>query len=147
MTRIVFSLPIGRSKTILMYLILLHSVAFLILLSLLGLSLSTLLLIPILAVSFIYYCGQYQWLNFDSAIINLERDESKQWYLISKIGSRTQAYQLQSCFVTPSLLMLQLKKDSIWSYKTVTLFSDAVDSELLRQLRVYCKHSKTFYEE
>lgn len=147
MTRIVFSLPIGRSKTILMYLILLHSVAFLILLSLLGLSTATLFLIPILATSFIYYCGQYQWLNSDNAIINLERNENKLWYLISKIGKRTKAYQLQSCFVTPSLLMLQLKNDSIWPYKTVTLLSDAVDSELLRQLRVYCRHSKTFYEE
>lgn len=147
MTRIVFSLAIDRSKIILMYLIAVHSMMMLTLLSLLELSVVTPLTMIILLASFIYYCRQHQWLESDAALIGLERDAKQQWYLESKNGNRTQALQLRSCFATPSLLILNFKGDSIWTYKTVTLFVDALEAEKFRKLRVYCRHPKTFCAE
>jgi hypothetical protein len=144
MTRIVFSLAIDRSKIILTYLIAIHSIMLLTLLSLLELSVVALLTTIILLASFIYYCRQHQWLGSDAAVVGLERDAKQHWYLESKNGKRTSALQLRSCFVTPSLLILNFKGDSIWPYKTVTLFVDALETEKFRKLRVYCRHPKTF---
>lgn len=130
-----------------MYLIAVHSVMMLTLLSLLELSVFAPLTMITLSASFIYYCRQHQWLESDATIVSLERDAKQKWYLESKNGKRTQALHFYSCYITPSLLILNFKGDSFWSYKTVVLVVDALEAEKFRKLRVYCRHPKTFYTE
>lgn len=144
MTRIVFSIAIGRSKLLLLYLVLAHGVMIMTVFSLLGVNYMSMMILMVLLFSFVYYCSQYQWLKSELAVIAIEQDETQQWMCVLKSGKRSQFLQLKSCFVSSALVMLTFRSQRLGSGKTVTLFADATDPELLRQLRVYCRKPKTF---
>jgi|AZIC01.1.fsa_nt_gi toxin CptA len=144
MTTIVFNIAIGRSKLLLLYLVLVHGVMIMTLFSLLGVNYMSMMILMVLLFSFVYYCYQHQWLKSEQAIIGLERDEKLQWMCVFKSGKRSQFLQLKSCFVSSALVMLTFRSQQAGRGKTVTLLADATDPELLRQLRVYCRNPKTF---
>lgn len=144
MTRIVFSIAIGRSKLLLLYFILIHAVMVITVFSLLGVSSWSMMTLMLLLFSFAYHCFRHQWLKSGQAIIGLERGEKNQWRCVFQDGKRSQFLQLKSCFVSSALVMLTFRSQQLGRRKTVTLLADATDPELLRQLRVYCRHPKTF---
>ena len=144
MTRIVFSLTIGHSRYLLWYLFLLHSLMLATVFSLLGLSYGTIFLALILVVSFICYCQQYQWLKSNRSVRKLQRDAEDKWYLVFQGGEMSSPLQLKNCVVTPFVVILSFHTNYFWQSKTITLLFDAVDAELFRQLRVYCRNPKTF---
>lgn len=149
MTRTVFSIAIGRSRTLLAYFIIIHTIALVMLLSLWGLSVSlgTLLSVLILAVSLVYYCQQYQWLASKKAIFRVERDTYNEWTLHHQDNTQTAHLTLKSSVVTQPFIMLNFIGQSMWKSYSITIMSDAVDGESLRQLRVYCRDPKTFLPE
>ncbi len=144
MTRIVFSIAIGRSKLLLLYLVFVHGVMIMTVFSLLAVNYMSMMLLIVLLFSFVYHCFQHQWLKSGQAIIGLERNEKQQWICIFKSGKRSPILQLKSCFVSSILVMLTFRTQQLGGRKTVTLLADATDPELLRQLRVYCRNPKTF---
>mgnify|MGYP006981143692 CR=1 FL=1 len=130
----------------LVYLVFIHSLMLITLFSLLEQSWSLVATVLFIGTSFIYYCRQQLWVDNASAIIRLERDSEQRWYLLSKGEQEMPPLKLVNCVVIPSLVMLTFHDESFWRNKTVTLVNDAVDDELFRQLRVYCRNPKTFQE-
>ena len=124
------------------YFIAIHCLMMVTLMSLLGICYQLLIVLCLLLVSFIYYCRKYQWLQSDKSIIRIERDANQQWYLIQKNELKSSAYLLTSSFVISSLVILHFE-----GHQSVTIFADAVEPDLLRQLRVYCRRPSTFSRE
>jgi len=146
MTRIVFSIAIGRSNKLLCYLVLAHSVMLATLVSLLAMSGWSLLAFVLLSISFIYYCRQTQWLMNARMRVRLERDSDKKWYLTTHHGELSQPLQLKSCVVLASIVLLRFSKQGDNKERSIVLVDDAVDAHLFRQLRVYCLNPATFQQ-
>ena len=138
MTRIVFSMAIVPSKSIAIYLVIIHSLMLVTLLSLLANSWWALLTIVFMVLSFVYFYGQTQ------SLIKLERDVDNGWYCYYQNNKLRSALRLTSSIVTSSLVMLYFNGNNYWQRYSVIIMVDAVDAELFRQLRVYCRDPKTF---
>ena len=139
-------MTIARSRTLLLYLIFVHSLMLGILLSLLGLSLWSLVAMVIFIVSFIYCAKQHQWLKAKRSLVSVEHLADGQWTLHYLDAMPKTGLILASSFVTPQLVMLYFKGDRFWQRDAVTIVADAVDAELFRQLRVHLKAPKTFQQ-
>ena len=135
---------ITRSRKLLAYLILIHSLLLATLLSLLEISWWSLFSTIILIASFIYYTRQHQWLKAKRSLVSVECNDDKCWSLSYSDQSQKSGLNLESSFVTPQLVMLYFNGNYFWQRRSVTVMADAVDAELFRQLRVYLKSSKTF---
>lgn len=94
--------------------------------------------------SLIYYCHKYQWVGSYNAIVKIERDSNEQWILCNQNGVQQSNLVLMSSVVTQQCVMLNFASPTIWKKNTITIMSDSVDAERLRQLRVYCRDAKTF---
>ena len=138
MTRIVFSMAIVPSKSITIYLVIIHSLMLVTLLSLFANSWWALLIIVFMVLSFVYFYGQTQ------SIIKLERDADNRWYCYYQNNKLRSALRLTSSIVTSPLVMLYFNGNNYWQRYSVIIMVDAVDAELFRQLRVYCRDPKTF---
>lgn len=141
MTRIVFSLPILPSKILLLYLMIIHSVMLVTLLNLFAISWWSFTAILVIAISFIYFYKQSQQL------IKIERDAGDGWHGHYRDGSSRSLLGLSSSVVIPQLVILYFSGRRFWqrSY-AITILADAVDAELFRQLRLYCRDPKTFQQ-
>ena len=98
----------------------------------------------IVSISFIYYCGRYQWLKSDRAIAKLERNSKQRWTVVYSDNTSQKNMVLKHCVVTSKLIILYFSRSSYWKDKSVTILEDAVDTELFRQLRVYLRDPKAF---
>jgi hypothetical protein len=132
---------IARSRKLLMYLIIIHSVT---LLSLLVLSWWTLFDLAILLTSFIYYAQRHQWLRAHKSVVSIDYHADKAWSLCYSDASTKSGLSLMSSFVTPQLVILYFNRRYFWQRDAITIMDDAVDAELFRQLRVYLRSPKTF---
>jgi len=145
MTRIVFSLVIGRSKRLLVYLLAVHVTMLVTAVSLLGSSIWSALTIVLIVCSFIYYCKKNQWLKSNKSIIRVERDSDGKWRLFYPATTHSKPLTLSDCVVTQQCIILYFNRNK-FSKETITIMSDSVDAECLRQLRVYCRDPKTFQQ-
>jgi hypothetical protein len=140
------TIVIARSKKLLAYLILIHSLLLVTLLSLLGTSWWSLFSTVLLIASFIYYARQHQWLKAKRSLVSVKCNDDKCWLLSYSDESQKSGLNLASSFVTPQLVMLYFKGRYFWQRRSVTVMPDAVDAELFWQLRVYLRTSKTFQQ-
>ncbi|HDY84922.1 hypothetical protein LCGC14_1039380 [marine sediment metagenome] len=139
-------LMITRSRKLLIYLIVVHSVMLTTLLSLLAISWCWGLASILVLVSLIYYLRQHQWLKSKRSLMSIDYDVDKGWLLNYSDGWQKSGLKLMGCFVTPHLVMLYFNRRYFWQSDVVTIINDAVDAELFRQLRVYLKSPKTFQQ-
>lgn len=139
-----FSLHIGRSKTLLAYLILLHS---LLLITWLNLAVPISLNIAgvcLISISFVYYCHRFQWFTYAKAITRIERNKDERWVLFLADGKRFSRQTLQSSYVISHLLIMNFVGMKWWQRQNVVLCVDAVDRELFRQLRIFARNAKSY---
>jgi len=146
MTRNVFNMTISRSKQLLTYLVIIHTVTLITLLSLLGLTIWAVIFCLFMMLSFIHYCRQYQWLKCQSSVINIARDTDENWTLCHHSGAQETQLSLKSCVVTQQFIILNFQSTSAWKTRSLTIMGDSVDSDLFRQLRIYCRMPKTFQQ-
>jgi hypothetical protein len=137
---------IARSRKLLVYLIIIHSVMLVTLLSLLAVSWWTLFASAILLTSFIYYARQHQWLKAKKSVVSIDYHADKAWSLYYSDASTKSGLSLMSSFVTPQLVILYFDHRYFWQRDVLTIMDDAVDAKRFRQLRVYLKSPKTFQQ-
>ena len=107
------------------------------LLSLIEISWWSLLVFVLLVFSYRYF---YQQTN---AMSTIERDADSNWQCHYRNGNTLEKLRLTNSVVTPIFVILYFKGNTIWQRSTI-IMADAVDAELFRQLRVYCRDPKTF---
>lgn len=144
MTRIVFKMEITRSRMLLTYLLIIHSLMLVTMMSLLVASWWSVPVFIIIVLSAVYYCRQYQWLNRQKALNKIERDASDKWILSYQNGKQHSELTLSSSYVTPQLVIMYFNNSHFWQRYAVTIVFDAVDKQLFRKLRVYLRDPKTF---
>ena len=145
MKQIVFSLRLARSKILLLYFIIIHSIMLLMLLALFGFSSGALLSLIVIA-SFIMNCQQILWLKGNRACICVERDAKGRWDLIINNGDRVTDLTLKNSVVTTHFILLRFSSRINKKTHSITVMKDAADPALCRQLRVYCLDPKTFQQ-
>jgi hypothetical protein len=128
------SMVIGRSRKLLVYLIIIHSVMLVTLLSLLVISWWSLFVSALLLTSFIYYAQQHQWLQLRKSVVSINYHADKGWSLHYSDESAMSGLSLMNSFVTPQLVILDFKHRYLWQCDVVTIMDDAVDTQLFRQL-------------
>ncbi len=141
-----FSLVIGRSKWLLIYLATIHSLMLAMIIALSSSVWLSALAIILLSASFIYYCCCYQWLKYHRAINEIGRDMKGRWNLFYSDKSSQEKRVLKHCVVTSKLIILYFSGSSYWNTKSVFILEGAVDAELFRQLRVYCRDPNIFLQ-
>lgn len=138
------SMVITRSRKLLVYLIIIHGVMLVTILSLVVVSWWSLFASAILLTSFIYYAKQHQWLKAKKSVVSIDYHVDKGWSLHYTDMSAKSGLSLMSSFVTPQLVILYFNRHYFWQRDVITIMDDAVDAELFRQLRVYLRSPKTF---
>jgi hypothetical protein len=138
MTRIVFSIDIAPSKIITIYLMIIHSLMLVTLISLFPTPWWVLFIFIFMVLNFIYFDRQTQ------AFIKLERDVDDVWSCYYQNNKSYQGLKLTSSIVVSSLVILYFKGHHYWQRYRVIIVRDSVDAKLFRQLRMHCRDSKTF---
>jgi len=138
-------MAVGRSKRLLVYLIAIHITMLATALSLLGASVWSFITMMIMVYSLIYYCKKNQWLKSNKAMIRIERDIDDKWRLFYQATTQSKPLTLSNCVVTQQFIILYFNRRGFCK-ETVTVMSDSVNAEYLRQLRVYCRDPKTFQQ-
>jgi len=135
---------IARSRKLLTYLIIIHSVMLVTLLSLLIVSWWSLFASAVVLTSFIYYAKKHQWLRAKKSVISIDFHIDKGWSLYYSDASAKSELSLISSYVTPQLVILYFNHRYFWQRDVVTIMDDAVDAQSFRQLRVSLRAPKTF---
>lgn len=137
---------LARSRKLLAYLVFVHSVMLVVILSLLGLSWWSLFITLIVVVNFTYYAQQHRWLKAKKSIIRIDYHVDNDWSLHYLDRTEKLGLKLTSSFVTPYLVILHFNHDYFWQREVITIIDDAVDERGFRQLRVYLRSPKTFQQ-
>lgn len=133
-----FSISISTSKNITLYLLLIHGLMLATLLSLIEISWWSLLVFLLTVLS---YRSFHKKTN---AISKIERDaDNNNWHCHYRNENVQESLRLTSSVVTPIFVILYFKDNTIWQRSTIVM-ADAVDAELFRQLRVFCRDPKAF---
>jgi len=141
---IAYRLDIGRSHYLLGYFLLVYLMMTLTLVILFADVILLMAFIVIsMAISLILQLQKYGWLNRGHAIKMLICNEGI-WTVNYFDGSSLAELELKSSYVSPLITLIHLKIKGKWRKITVVILSDAVDSELFRQLRVMLRDPKTF---
>ncbi len=143
-TRTVFTLPITRSNRLCMYLLTIHLIVLVSVLSVLDHLVAMIGIIALISCSFIYYLRRYYLLTHAKSCSRLSRDSDNNWLITYGSNKTCQPLMLLSSYVSQYCVILYFKGESYWSKYSALIMSDAVDGELFRQLRVYCRDPKTF---
>jgi hypothetical protein len=94
--------------------------------------------------SFLFYYRAHYLLTGRCNVRKLIRSGDETWTIYYGDGRCVKERVLQQCVVIPQLVILYFKTTPIWKTRSVYITADQVDSELFRQLRVYCREPKTF---
>jgi len=140
MIRSVFSVATASSKSIILYLLVIHSLMLVTLLSLITFLWWALLIIVLMLLSFSYFFQQTR------CLVKLERDADDNWYCHYKNGRSLEKLRLTSSVVNSAFVIVYFKRKSFWQCSSAIIMADAVDADLFRQLRVYCRAPKTFHK-
>jgi hypothetical protein len=84
---------------------------------------------------------------FDNGRCNVRkliRSGDETWTIYFGDGRCAKDLVLQQCVVIPQLVILYFRTTQFWKPQSVYITADQVDSELFRQLRVYCREPNTF---
>lgn len=142
---VVCRLVIGRSRCLLVYLVILHvlmavtsillfvDIVWLIIVLLIG-----------LALSLLFQLKQHGWLKGRRAVREIVHDEQGLWTIYFSAKDSIAELELKSSFVTPFLTLIRLGDSRFWRTTTVVVVADAVDAEQYRKLRVLLRDPKTF---
>jgi uncharacterized membrane protein YhaH (DUF805 family) len=144
MARIAYKLDIGRSDYLVFCLFLLHIIVIVIALTInidLKYQISILLLV---VASASYYGFCYYLRESPLAISTLERAIDGGWLIYYGDAHKSDPIELKGSYVSALVVVLYFKRVRFWPYKSVVVMFDAVDQELFRELRVYCRDPKTF---
>lgn len=156
-------LTIGRSRTLLGWLCIIHSVAFLSAISLSISSYTRIFLVMLVMLSLAHTLKQHYFRTAGNSvravILRPDRPSAKPAELISDVPPETWQLELNSdqpsgdgeqplhaakmtgsYLVTPWLVLLNFRIEGRLRTLPVLLFSDATDAEKLRQLRVRLSH-------
>ncbi|MBE0439254.1 MAG: hypothetical protein IBX57_05670 [Gammaproteobacteria bacterium] len=143
-TRTVFTLPIARSNSLGIYLLALHLIMLISVLSVVHHLIAMFAIVVLVGCSFIYYLRRYYFLTDAISPSKLSRDSDTNWVISYSSNTISEPLMLASSYVSQYCVILYFKGAGFWSEKAVVIMSDAVDGELFRQLRVYCRDPNTF---
>lgn len=129
-------LVLGRSKLMLFYLGVSHTLAISALLILQTPIYFRLLVITLILLSLIFYYRHYQWLPCKTSISTLRVTAKREVYLTYQDGSSLKQARLVSAYVTPRLTILTMHRPRQYFNVYLCLLPDAIDAEQYRQLRV-----------
>jgi len=143
MTRMVFRMRLHISWVLLTYLYALHGlmVVTVMLTSIPWFLRIALLLVCLLSLRF--YHQQYYQQTGRHKLVKIERDNLGLWHLFYGDQGEYTALSLSRCLVMPELVILYFDGQRYRQKRAVWITADTVDSELFRQLRVYCRDPKT----
>lgn len=141
MSRMEFSLPISHSSHLQWYLWTVHSLMLISTTTLLLSSWWAVVAVTIVVVSFIYCTHHY----IRHRAIKLERNERGLWQCVFQTKPTCSKLRLISSVVTNQFVLLNFKTPKAKSINVI-IMADAVDTELLRQLRLHCRNTKTFQQ-
>ena len=145
MTRIVFSMRLGPSVSLLTYLCLLHGVMALTVLAMPIYWLVRVTLFILCIASLWFYYHQHALQTSSYKLVKAERDDTGLWHLSYGNGELHLSLTLKRCIVISELVILYFEGQRFWhSPSSVWITADSADDELFRQLRVYCRDPKTF---
>lgn len=127
---------LGRSRLIMIYLLLMHLSA-LLLVNLIGLSLIFEAFASLLIIgSLLYYSRFYGWVGKPLQVITLWIDEDGFWFMADQKGNEQGPVQLRSSVILGPLIAIYFKPSSGFLVKSVLIPIDAVDADDWRRLRV-----------
>lgn len=143
-TRTVFTLPVARSNRLGIYLLTLHLIMLISVLSVVHQPIEMIAIVVLIGCSLIYYLRRYYFLTDATSLSKLSRDSNTNWVITYSSNNASEPLMLASSYVSQYCVILYFKGAGFWSEKAVFIMSDAVDGELFRQLRVYCRDPTTF---
>lgn len=97
-------------------------------------------------LSFCYYAYCYFDIGSRCFAQKLQRDQLGLWTIVKGDGNAEKALQLKSSVVGQYCAILYFQRPHSLLEKAVFICADAVDYELYRQLRVYCRDPMTFQQ-
>lgn len=90
----------------------------------------------IFLISLMLYCRHYALLTSPRSIVAFELNDAMECTIETRLGKRITCAILGSTFVSPYLVVLNLKPLNGTSARSVTILADAIDAEVFRQLRI-----------
>ena len=138
-------LDIGRSRYLLIYLLIVHLIMTLTLVMLFAdIGWLVVIILISMAMSLIFHMRKYGWLLGGSTVKMISCDEYSFWTVNYSDEDLMPELQLKSSFVTPLLTLIRLNGEGFLLNTTIVIIADAVDTEQFRQLRVMLRDPKTF---
>ncbi len=132
-----------RSAGLILYLVLIHALAILLLCLLKLDTLSTMLLGLLLMLSLLVSCRRYGWLHQQADITHLRCDEDGRWFLDAE-QTQTRPWQLQQSVQLGPLMVLRFSSSAKKRVQSVVVARDAVDAETWRQLCLKLRDPETW---
>ncbi len=90
----------------------------------------------LLVISLLFTVRQYALLNTQRAIVAFELSDEMFCKFKTRQGQSIGCHILGSTFVSPYLVVLNLKPPDHFLTRSVVIFPESIDAELFRQLRV-----------
>lgn len=144
MARIAYKLDIGRSDYLVFCIFVLHLIVVFTALTINVAIQYQVLIMLVVAVSAYYYGYCYYLRQSSLAIKAIERTIEDGWAIHYGDDHKSEVLQLTGSYVSALVVILHFRRTSFFPSKSVVVMFDAVDQELFRQLRVYCRDPKTF---
>ena len=144
MARIAYKLDIGRSDYLVFCIFILHLIVVFTALTINVAIQYQVLMLLVVAVSAYYYGYCYYLRQSSLAIKAIERTIDDGWTIHYGDGHKSGVLKLKGSYVSALVVILHFRRTSFFSSKSVVVMFDAVDQELFRQLRVYCRDPKIF---
>ena len=146
MTRIVYQLEIKPSRLLQFYLVVIHSLAIWVTFFSGLASVYQLVIVLFCLLSFCYYAYCFFDIGSRCFTQRVQRDELGLLTIVKGDGNAEKALRLKSTVVGQYFTILYFQRSHSLLETAVFICADAVDHELYRQLRVYCRDPMTFQQ-
>ena len=144
MARIAYKLDIGRSDYLVFCVFVLHTIVVVIALTI-NITIQYQLLMILMVIASAYYYGCCYFIRQSSLAINrIKRTVEGDWSIHYGDDQKSEVLQLKGSYVSTVVVILHFRRTNFCPCKSVVVMFDAVDQDLFRQLRVYCRDPKTF---
>ncbi|MER2511643.1 protein YgfX [Nitrosomonas ureae] len=100
----------------------------------------------LLVISLVYYLGRDALLYANKAVISFTLSEKMQCTAITQSSKTITCKVLGSTFVSPYLVVLNLKPEGEFFPCSIVILSDGVDIDMHRQLRVWLRWKWRYYK-
>jgi hypothetical protein len=132
-----------RSNGLLLYLVLIHALAVLLLCLLKLEVILSVLLGLLLLLSLFISCRRYGWLHGLADITQLRCEDDERWFLDAELR-QTRAWQLQHSVQLGPLMVLRFRSRAEKHTQSVVVVRDAVDVDTWRQLCLKLRDPETW---